>query len=1105
MAYNYDQKNNQIVIDGFEKGISNSPYAGFNDMRNAEIIQEEGEISVAFTAGAVTLPPALNLVSFTGTASSNLITVSSTVGLYEGCAISINTFSGTGLNTGGSSTASVSYVVAGGGGAGGNARSNATNGTSAGGGGGGGEVKSGTTTLGIGTVAVTVGDGGTPAGTGGTSNGGNGNSSVLGTIATSLGGAGGGSAGGSANFSNAGTNSLGGNGGAGGGADTDESAGTKNGGTGTFAGGNASGSSGSGGGGGSSTAGVGSNASAGTAPGFGADGQVVSINGFSSTLGGGGGGGGANSGTSPITIAEGGDGGGGNGGRNNNGSNIVAPVAGTANFGGGGGGGASQSGAGQQGGAGGSGIVVITYLTGSMVATGGEITTSGPYTVHTFTENGEFDVIAVGEQSCYYVRNLTATTFQLSDYPNSSIVDITADGTGTFTTFQYGNQRGLSDNGAPVSYFNAPEIGGVLLIDSSNYAWLWQQGSDGASPINTLLFLKNATTTIGESLDNQVGIAYWNGYVVLVQQPSIVNVLNWSVFTSINGITWNSSDVVAEEEFTAFWTFASSVGQAYSMVAFEGLGTAMPQLLGSDHVFAAGSSTTVTSNSITLEAGETIVCMVATWNNQSVSSATFNGNAMTSINGGNDAVIFPEGYRIFAYTAPTTMTGTVVGTYAGAVTNRVVSSVYVKNMTTTVVDSDNVTGIEQSSGDSNVTLTKPNQAVILFMFSDDIAVNLTTMLPASFLKKGEFTNSTVGKDWLFFSAEGHGATQTLKKNVPVIVATNNTLYWGDGENIVASLNQNAGTTFDPTQPDTFVFSWEALDLPTGEIVQSLTDSPTGIMIGADSKKIYPWDTISPSFDAPVDFPEPAVVDFVATNNLIYAFAGNQGRIYLTNESSASLYREIPGAVTGAERPFFFFWDANVGNNELYFSFQSYLNSAPDTPLTTTSGVWAINSDTNALRMVLSTLNANAWVRMVNPVADGYTQEFLRPPGQGLLVGYSVGSNYYLDYSTSLPSTDYSTWFESEIIPVGTFFDKQTFQHIEYKLGTPMVAGEGIRVYQRSNLDASYTLIKEFTNTGLISDQTSINWENVEWVQFKVELKSTVTDPSYVRMRELRIR
>ena len=41
---------------------------------------------------------------------------------------------------------------------------------------------------------------------------------------------------------------------------------------------------------------------------------------------------------------------------------------------------------------GGSGIVIIRYLTGSISATGGIITTSGSYTIHTFTVSGTFSV-----------------------------------------------------------------------------------------------------------------------------------------------------------------------------------------------------------------------------------------------------------------------------------------------------------------------------------------------------------------------------------------------------------------------------------------------------------------------------------------------------------------------------------------------------------------------------------------------------------------------------------------------------------------------------------------------------------------------------------------
>jgi hypothetical protein len=135
--------------------------------------------------------------------------------------------------------------------------------------------------------------------------------------------------------------------------------------------GNASGSGGGGAGGG------GWNGETAYVGGAGGIGIQSSISGTSQYYGGGGGGG---------VGGLGGLGGGGNGA-------DAAGIAGTANTGGGGGGGFSY--ATGNGGAGGSGIVIISYPTGSVTATGGTMTTSGGYTIHTFTGNGTLSVTAV--------------------------------------------------------------------------------------------------------------------------------------------------------------------------------------------------------------------------------------------------------------------------------------------------------------------------------------------------------------------------------------------------------------------------------------------------------------------------------------------------------------------------------------------------------------------------------------------------------------------------------------------------------------------------------------------------------------------------------------
>lgn len=116
--------------------------------------------------------------------------------------------------------------------------------------------------------------------------------------------------------------------------------------------------------------------------GSGGNGGSSSISGSSVTYAGGGGGGCARA-YGNASTPSGGSGGGGNGGNPSAGS-------GSGNTGGGGGGGGSEGSATvYPGGNGGSGIVIIRYL-GSQRATGGTITTSGGYTIHTFTSSGTF-------------------------------------------------------------------------------------------------------------------------------------------------------------------------------------------------------------------------------------------------------------------------------------------------------------------------------------------------------------------------------------------------------------------------------------------------------------------------------------------------------------------------------------------------------------------------------------------------------------------------------------------------------------------------------------------------------------------------------------------
>ena len=265
---------------------------------------------------------------------------------------------------------SINYLVVAGGGSG---SSQYTRSGNTGGGGGAGGLLSGSffATTGA-TYTATVGAGGAAVGNGITTDvqGNNGSNSSF-NIATAIGGGGGGQ-----------SASAGSNGGSGGGG------GSQNpnvGGSGTagqgYAGGGGAGSGGAGGGGGAGAAG--GNAS-GNNSGAGGIGVQSSISGTATYYAGGGGGGGCTP-TGPQVAGAGGNGGGGAGAnQNNNGT------SGAANTGGGGGAsGGGNSATNVISGAGGSGVVIISYL-GAQKGTGGTVTSSGGYTIHTFTSSGTF-------------------------------------------------------------------------------------------------------------------------------------------------------------------------------------------------------------------------------------------------------------------------------------------------------------------------------------------------------------------------------------------------------------------------------------------------------------------------------------------------------------------------------------------------------------------------------------------------------------------------------------------------------------------------------------------------------------------------------------------
>ncbi len=503
MSWRQEKTENGLdfVWDGVETGIGSSPSRGTANIQNANIATELGEVMASYNR----VNEAQTTLSSQTLTPDDATLFSAPATLKAGTWIRVTSSSVTSITAATNpTTVTADYLVVGGGGGGGASSNGAA------GGGGAGAVRSGTNAFSVGSTIVTVGAGGA----GGTTFAGTtGDDSILGSVVTSLGGGKGGT--GTSGTSPASTfdGGAGGSGG-GGGADGSTSgiAGTAGtggniGGTGFASVTNASRAGGGGGGAG----GAGTNASSG-AGGAGGAGAASSITGTSVTYGGGGGGGAAG------TAGNGGTGGGGAGGDNSAGSN------GTDGLGGGGGGSSNTSGGFTVGGDGGDGIVIISYTTGSMVATGGTVTRTATNTVHTFTSNGVFKVVSIATGGLYYVSYKNASNkIKLSSKFDPTAANITTHGTTGSITFSTVAVPGSAIAKATEKYTTATGTEyRYYVMDSSGYVWYYDtkvyDDSLAASGVATLWMLpdpSNYSTLVF------TGLAILNGWVMVVSNSTI--------------------------------------------------------------------------------------------------------------------------------------------------------------------------------------------------------------------------------------------------------------------------------------------------------------------------------------------------------------------------------------------------------------------------------------------------------------------------------------------------------------------------------------------------------------------------------------------------------
>lgn len=319
-------------------------------------------------------------------------------------------------------------------------------------------------------------------------------------------------------------------------------------------------------------------------------------------------------------------------------------------------------------------------------------------------------------------------------------------------------------------------------------------------------------------------------------------------------------------------------------------------------------------------------------------------------------------------------------------------------------------------------------------------------------------------------------------------------------------------TYNPASSTTFVWSQHALALPITDTAQCLAELGTDLVVGTSGNTLFTWDRFSANPSGYIFLPESNVPQMVTTNNMVHVFAGNKGNIYITNGSTASLVLSIPDYISGQIEPYFTWGGAMYLRGRVYFSVQQGSGTA------NVGGIWSFVPTQNffigqdfgtALRLEnqnsYGTYNGKATLLFANQTQAAQFPQYWSVWDNGSS-GYGIDYTGTVPYSSSTPGT--ASYIETDIIPVGTMLEKKTFKQLEYKLAAPLATGESIVVYQRGNLTDSFTIVGstlQQDSTTSLSGYYPCDFEKGQWLQLRILLVSTTSNPSFVRLTEFRVR
>jgi hypothetical protein len=343
-----------------------------------------------------------------------------------------------------------------------------------------------------------------------------------------------------------------------------------------------------------------------------------------------------------------------------------------------------------------------------------------------------------------------------------------------------------------------------------------------------------------------------------------------------------------------------------------------------------------------------------------------------------------------------------------------------------------------------------------------------------------------------------------------LVAPDNKVYFCDANWIGRWYQSDSTTPFVPTTKSTYTFDQTAI-LPFTDTANCISVLGNTLLVGGSKNVVYPWDTFSDLPSYPIFVAENNIVKLVTVNTNTFIFAGNRGRIYVTNGSQAQLYKKVPDHISGTVEPYFAWGGATSNKNQLYFSMLVTTNAGAT--VSQYGGVWAIDLDTKAIRLS-NKLSYGTYAGYATAITPNLSSN---PGGAGLFIGWYDGvgvvggTGFGLDTTISDPYFSGEAIIDSDLIPIGTFLQPTNHGRVEFKLAVPLVSGESVQLKYRQSFSDSFTavgpaIIFNTNGTGKTFSYSyqNVPFENSQWIQIEAVLTSTSVTPSFCRLTELRL-